>query len=234
MINLLLAAILLPLIGIVLLFRRPRKPLGGWIATLFLAAGMTAFSFFAAPWGYLGMPMRYVIASMFLAALVVSLRRPLDDRADDSPTRMLVKVLIGFFFGNVALGVARAHSVPPNPIDLAFPLQGKHVVIHGGSTPAANTYVGRGAQSFGIDVTASAGETVSSPCDGVITAPVKLRCGDVIVELRGVQSTAKTVQRGAPLGRATERQVHIHAERNGQPVPITFDGRWLVRNDVVP
>jgi hypothetical protein len=63
---------------------------------------------------------------------------------------------------------------------------------------------------------------------------VKLRCGDVLVELRGVQSTAKTVQRGAPLGRATERQVHIHAERNGQPVPITFDGRWLVRNDVVP
>lgn len=234
MINLLLAAILLPLIGIVLLFRRPRKPLGGWIATLFLAAGLTAFSFFAAPWGYLGMPMRYVISSMFLAAVVVSLRRPIDDRADDSPTRMLVKVLIGFFFGNVALGVARAHSVPPNPIDLAFPLHGRRVVIHGGSTPAANTYVGRGAQSFGIDVTANVGETVLSPCDGAMVAPVKLRCGDILVELRGVQSSAKTVRRGAPIGRATEKQVHIHAERNGQPVPVTFNGRWLVRNDVLP
>ena len=234
MINLLLAAILLPLIGIVLLFRRPRKPLGGWIATLFLAAGMTAFSFFAAPWGYLGMPMRYVIASMFLAALVVSLRRPADDRADDSPTRMLVKVLIGFFFGNVALGVARAHSVPPNPVDLAFPLQGRRVVIHGGSTPAANTYVGRGAQSFGVDVTAKVGETVVSPCDGMMTAPVKLQCGNLLVELRGVHSTAKQVKRGAPLGRATEKQVHVHAERNGQPVPVTFGGKWLVRNDVLP
>ena len=234
MINLLLAAIFLPLIGIVLLFRRPRKPLGGWIATFSLAAGMTAFSFFAAPWGYLGMPMRYVIASMFLAALVVSLRRPIDDRADDSPTRMLVKVLIGFFFGNVALGVARAHSVPPNPIDLAFPLQGRHVVIHGGSTPAANTYVGRGPQSFGIDVTAKVGEMVVSPCDGIMTAPVKLQCGNLLVELRGVQSSAKTVQRGAPIGRTTEKQVHVHAERNGQPVPVTFGGRWLVRNDVIP
>lgn len=238
MVNLLLAAILLPLIGIVLLFRRPRKPLGGWIATLFLAGGLTAFSFFAAPWGYLGMPMRYVIASMFLAAVVVSLRRPIDDRADDSPTRMLVKVLIGFFFGNVALGVARAHTVPPNPIDLAFPLQGRRVVIHGGSTPAANTYVGRGAQSFGIDVTAKAGETVLAPCDGTMLAPLKLRCGDVpgnvMVELRGVQSNAKTVRRGAPLGRTTGKQLHIHAERNGQPVPVTFNGRWLVRNDVVP
>ena len=231
--NLILAAFLLPLIGIVLLFRRPRRPPAGWVATLLLALGFTAFSFFAAPWGYLGMPARYIIPSLFLAALVVSLRRPLDDRADDTPTRLLVKLLIALFFGNVAFGVLRAHTVPPNPVDLTFPLGGKHVVIHGGSTPAANTYVGRGAQSFGVDVTAKVGEPVVAPCDGNVIAPVRLQCGDLLVELRGVQTDAKTARRGQPLGRATEEQVHIHAERNGQPVPVTFGGRWLVRNEVV-
>ncbi|HYR28247.1 MAG TPA: hypothetical protein VEU30_07250 [Thermoanaerobaculia bacterium] len=235
MINLVLAAIVFPLIGITLLWRRPRRPPAGWVATFILALGVTAFSFFASPWGYLGLPGRYAVAGLFLAALVVSLRRPPDDRADDTPTRMLVKILIGLFFGNVALGVLRAHSVPPNAIDLAFPFAtGSRVVIHGGSTPAANTYVGRGAEGFGVDVTAKAGERVVSPCSGTIDASGKLLCGNVAVVMRGVRVDARNaVQRGAQIGQAVEKQVHVHAERNGQPVPVTFDGKWLVRNMVV-
>ena len=233
MLNLVLAAFLLPLIGIILLFRRPRRPPAGWVATFALALGFTAFSFFFTPWGYIGMPLRWVIPGFFLGALVVSLRRPADDRADDSPTRMMVKILIALFFGSVALGVLRARSVPPGPVDLAFPLNGEHVVIHGGSTPAANTYVGRGAEGFGVDVTSKVGETVFAPCDGNVIEGVKLQCGNVIVQLRGVAADVKPAKRGQPLGRATERQLHIHAERNGQPVPITFGGRWLVRNDVI-
>jgi len=235
MLNLLLAAILFPLIGITLLWRRPLRPPAGWVATFILALGFTAFSFFASPWGYLGMPVRYAVAGLFLGALVVSVRRPLDDRADDTPTRMLVKILIGLFFGNVALGVLRAHSVPPNPVDMAFPFaKGRHVVIHGGSTPAANTYVGRGAESFGVDVTAKVGDAFASPCSGTIDASGKLHCGDVVVVMRGIKVDARNaVQRGAPIGRATEKQVHVHAERNGQPVPVTFDGKWLVRNMTV-
>ncbi len=68
------------------------------------------------------------------------------------------------------------------------------------------------------------GEAVVSPCKGTVIAekPLRLRCGDVVVEMRGVSRT-----------HVIEKQVHSHAERNGQPVPITFGGRWLVRNDVV-
>lgn len=241
MVNLFLAAILIPLVSIILLWRRPRRPPGGWLATAFLALGTTAFSFFAAPWGYLGLSLRYSIAGLFLAALIVSLRRPIDpERADDTPTRMLVKILIGFFFGNVAFGVLRAHSVPPGALDLAFPLtRGPYVVVHGGTTPAANTWAGRGAQSYGVDVVkAASGEPVVAPCDGTLIAakPVRLRCGDVLVELRGVESTAPLnapLARRTRLGRTTEPQVHVHAERGGKPVPVTFDGEWLVRNDSI-
>jgi hypothetical protein len=200
--------------------------MGGWVATLLLAAGLTSFSYFTIPWGYVGFPLRYAIAGLFVVAVVMSTRRPIvDDRPEDAPVRMMVKLLIALFFGNVAIGAVRARSVPPDPIDLAFPLtKGSYAVIHGGSTPAANTYVGRGAESYGVDVMALVGERVVSPCKGTVIAekPLRLRCGDVIVEMRGVSRT-----------RVTEKQVHIHAERNGQPVPITFGGRWLVRNDVV-
>jgi len=213
-----------------MLWRRPRRPAGGWVATTVLAAGLTSFSFFAIPWGYLGFPLRYTIAGLFGAALLVSLRRPIiEDRADDTPMRMMVKVLIALFFGSAALGVLRARSVPPGAVDLTFPLtNGSYAVIHGGSTPAANTYFGRGAEGYGVDVKSTVGEPVASPCKGTVIAekPVRLRCNDLIVEMRGVQLAP-------PFARVTEKQLHIHAERNGQPVPVTFDGRWLVRNDVV-
>ena len=196
------------------------------MATLVLAAGLTAFSFFTIPWGYLGFPLRYTIVGLFGAALLVSLRRPIDEeRAEDSPVRMMVKVLIALFFGNVAVGVLRAHSIPPGAVDLRFPLTGgRYAVIHGGSTPAANTYIGRGAESYGVDVKSTVGEPVVAPCKGAVIAekPLRVRCGDLIVEMRGVERD-----------RVTQKQVHIHGERNGQPVPVTFGGRWLVRNDIV-
>ncbi len=133
MLNLFLAGIVLPIIGNVLLWRRPTRPRGGWIATLLLALGFTSFSFFTIPWAYVGFPMRYLIATLFGVALLVSLRRPIDEeRIDDAPVRMMVKVLIALFFGNVAIGALRARSMPPNPIDLTFPLtRGPYAVIHG-------------------------------------------------------------------------------------------------------
>jgi hypothetical protein len=239
MFNLLLASVVLPLVAIALLWRRPARPRGGWIATLILALGMTAFSFFVASWAAIGMPLRYVIASLFLAAVVVSLRRPIDpERADDTPTRIMVKVLIGLFFGNVAIGALRARSVPPGARDIGFPLtRSDYAVIHGGSSMAANTYFGRGAQSFAVDVgKVTVGEPVVAPCDGQVlpTDKLRLQCGDMIVELSPVSTSAKgAVRRGTPIANATGPYLHVHAERNGQPVPVTFEGRWLVRNAIV-
>ncbi len=205
---------------------RPRRPLAGWLSTFLLTLGMASFSYFAVPWAYLGMWLRYALAALFVVAVIVSLLRTVDEeRPPESPVRMMVKVLIGFFFANVAMGVMRARAVPPGAVDLPFPLsRGRYVVVHGGSTPAANTYVGRGVEGFGVDVMAKVGEAVTPPCAGTVLAakPFRVRCGDVIVEMRGVNAW-----------RVAEKQVHIHAERNGQPVPITFGGRWLVRNDVM-
>ena len=238
MLNLLIAGLVLPLIGSILLFRRPRRPAGGWIATFVLASGMAAFSYFAVPWGFLGMALRLAVAAVFLVAFAVSLARRPDERADDTPTRILLKVLIGLFLGSVALGVLRASSRPPGTRDVAFPLRGgTYVVVHGGSTTAANTYYGRGAGGWAVDLVKSGApvtnEVVVSPCDGAVIAakPLRVQCGDMIVELTGAEASAKgNVRRGTAAGRVTAQSLHVFAHRNNQAVPLTFDGRWLVRN----
>lgn len=241
MLNLLVAGLVLPLFASILLFRRPRRPIGGWIATFVLAAGLVAFSFFAVPWGLLGMTVRYAMAGLFLVAAAVSLGRKPDDRAEDTPTRMMLKVLVGLLFGSVALGVLRGYTPPAGVRDLGFPLaRGTFAVVHGGSTTAANTYHGRGAEGFAIDVVKAGGpiggETVVSPCDGAVVSsrPLRVTCGDLTVQLTNAEATISgAVRRGAPVGRVTGDYLHVFAARQQQAVPLTFDGRWLVRNAVV-
>ncbi len=191
--NLFLSTIFLPVIGIVLLWRRPRRPFGAWLTTFLMATGVAGFSLLAAPWGFFGVPVRIVLAVSFVAALVSSLRRPMDpDPIPEPAVRSIVKVAIGFFFGGVAIGVLRAHEVPPRPVELHLPLRnGTYLVMHGGSTAAANAHFLDVKQRYAVDFVklnsagfrargvfprdphayAIFGSEVVSPCDGnVISA----------------------------------------------------------------
>lgn len=279
--------LLLPLITIAMVWRRPRRPLGGWIATLFLAAGITGFSVLAAPWGWFGLPARYALLVLFVVAIAASLRRPVPEVKEESPLRAIVKVLMGLFFGGVALGVLRAHQVPPRAIDLGFPLRtGAFLVAHGGSTSAANMHHAHPRQRYALDLMklnafgmrarglyprdlrryAIFDAEVLSPCSGTVVSAVDalpdlapgavdakspagnhvvVRCGDASVTLAHLRRGSVAVRSGAAVtagqivgrvgnsGHTTEPHLHIHAERNGVAVPATFNGEWLVRNEVV-
>jgi hypothetical protein len=283
--NLFLSTLLLPFIAVILLWRRPRKPFPGWIANLVMAMGVVGFSLLAAPWGFFGVPVRILLAVSFLAALILSLRRSIPENApDESALRLIVKVAIGFFFGGVAVGVLQAYRVPGPTVDLGLPLRdGTFLVMHGGSTPAANLHFGEARQRYGIDFVELNGagfrarglypsdlrafeifgEDVLSPCEGSVTSSIDqfgdgvpdvknplgnqvvLRCGDVLVTLAQLQRGSVAVRPGAWVAKGTmlalvgssgispEPHLHIHAERNGESVPITLGGRWLVRNAVV-
>jgi len=283
--NLFLSTLLLPFIAVVLLWRRPRRPLPGWIANLVMAMGVVGFSLLAAPWGFFGMPVRILLAIAFLAALVLSLRRSIPEKApDESALRLVAKVAIGFFFGGVAAGVLQAYRVPGPAVDLGLPMRnGTFLVMHGGSTPAANLHFNDARQRYGVDfVELNAagfrarglypsdlrafeifGEDVLSPCEGSVMSSIDqfadgtpdvnnplgnqvvLRCGDTLVTLAQLQRGSVAVRAGAKVTRGTmlarvgssgispEPHLHIHAERNGAAVPVTFAGRWLVRNAVV-
>jgi hypothetical protein len=188
--NLFFSSVLLPLIGIALLGRRRGVPRVGWVATLILAAGLTAFSFFAAPWGLLGVGVRWALALLFVIAAIVSFRRGADPEArEESPFRMMGKIAIGLFFGSVGMGALAARSMDGPTIALGLPRRGgTFLVAHGGSTPAANVYAGHPTQGFAVDFTrlnaaglrargfapsalekyAVYGSAVVSPCAGTV------------------------------------------------------------------
>lgn len=191
--NLFFATVFLPLIVIGLLWRWPRRPTATWVAQLALTAGIVGFSVLAAPWGWFGVPTRIVLALLFAAAVVASLRKPLPE--EERPLSffgVLMRVLIAFFFGGVAVGVLRAHQVPDGAIDLRFPLKnGTYLIGHGGSHPAANLHAAHPAQRYALDISklnafgtrargiypkdvrryAIFGAEVASPCNGtVVTA----------------------------------------------------------------
>ncbi len=192
--NILFATILLPLVTIVLLWRRPRQPTAGWLAALVLAAGLVGFSVMAAPWGWFGVPLRFLIALLFLVAVGMSLRNPPQPEATPtSPFRVLLMALIGMFFGVVAVGVIRAHRVPFGAVDVGFPLtRGTYLVAQGGSEPAANIHAQHKGQRYAVELVklnsagmrargiypndaeayAIFGDAVVSPCDGTVLTAV--------------------------------------------------------------
>lgn len=136
------STVLVPLATILMLWLRPSRPRNAWVATLIMTTGVVAFSLLAAPWGWFGIPLRAGLLLLFIAAVIISLRRPVvDEPKDESPLRMVVKGLIAVLFGGVAIGVIRAHQVPDGAIDLGFPLRnGSFLVMHGGSHGAANVH----------------------------------------------------------------------------------------------
>ena len=284
MLPLFILTVFLPLIVIAMLWRRANRPRSAWIATFVLALGVTAFAFLIAPWGVFGLTVRYLLALLFVLAVVRSLRRlPEPDAKQESPVRAFVKVMLGIFVGGTAIGVLRGHAVPPGAVNLAFPLRGgTFITAHGGSTGVANMHHAHPQQKYALDIMrlnaagmrargiypsdlsryAIFGTPVVSPCDGIVTAVVDglpdrrdekriagnhvvVRCGDVDVWLAHLRlgsvavAPAMQVRTGQPLGRvgnsgnSTEPHLHVHAERNRAGVPITFDGEWLVRNDLV-
>ena len=186
--NLFFSSILLPLVAIALLYRTAFRPLSAWIATLLMAAGLVGFSVLAAPWGWFGLWVRYAIAVLFVVALVRSLLRK-GEAAEPRPASMVMKALIGFFFGGVAIGVMRGHAVPPHPIALHLPLRGgTYLVAHGGSSAPSNIHFQDAKQRYAVDFVklgaygmrahgiypkdprafAIFGANVLSPCDGVV------------------------------------------------------------------
>jgi hypothetical protein len=188
------STVLVPLATIFMLWLRPRRPLNAWVATLIMAAGVVGFSVLAAPWGWFGIPLRVGLLLLFVAAVIISLRRPVfEEKRDESPLRMVVKGLIAILFGGVAIGVLRAHGVPPGAVDLQFPLRnGAFLVAHGGSHGAANMHAIDPVQRYGVDLVrindagmrarglypsdvtryAVWNAEVVSPCSGSVTASV--------------------------------------------------------------
>ena len=93
------------------------------------------------------------------------------------------------------------------------------------------------------DRTTPAGNSVLVRCDGtdVDVLLAHLRAGSVRATKGELVQAGKLIGEIGNSGNSTEPHLHIHAKRGGSPesgldgegVPMTFDGRFLVRNDTV-
>ncbi len=115
---------------------------------------------------------------------------------------------------------------------IVSPCDGEIVFARDGAADA------RGAQS---ERATPAGNMVAISCKGVTVLLAHMRQGSVAVAAGDKVKTGDPLGRVGNSGNTTEPHLHIHAERgefqgekSANPgAPITFDGRFLVRNDVV-
>jgi len=68
---------------------------------------------------------------------------------------------------------------------------------------------------------------------------------DAVIYMAHMQKDSVIVEEGSMIqvdeqigaignsGNTTEPHLHIHAEKDGKGIPITFNGKFLVRNDLV-
>jgi len=88
-----------------------------------------------------------------------------------------------------------------------------------------------------VDQANPTGNHVMIDCDGVEFLLAHLQQFSVVVEIGDVVTTSSIVGRVGNTGNTSEPHLHMHAERggpigtplDGEPVPFTIDGKWLVR-----
>lgn len=100
------------------------------------------------------------------------------------------------------------------------------IVAAGDDMPDEGSMSARGAQVFGNYV---AVEHES----GVLIVLAHMKSGSVCVRRGDRVSAGQVVGSAGNSGRSSEPHLHVHAERNGDAVPLRFDGRWLVRNSLI-
>ena len=78
-----------------------------------------------------------------------------------------------------------------------------------------------------------AGNRVVIRCRGALVYLAHMMPESVVVDSGSVVAAGAPIGRVGNSGNTTEPHLHIHATRNGNGIPITFNGRFLVRNSLI-
>jgi len=236
---LVLTQVVLPLCFTVSLWRRAEWSLRDFVLSLLLGSAYLTFICLVLPWGYLPYLLRYVWPAVYgLAALraVARIRRQLREgrppaRPRLSPAVMVVATIV---LGSQSVDCVRGRFYSEPAVELAFPLRdGVYVVGQGGNHPKINYHNVSVSQKYALDISALNelglrgyglgrtplqryaiwGDTLYSPCDGVVRTVVNDRqdhvppasepenpAGNhVEIETEGVRIFLAHMQRGSVL-----------------------------------
>ncbi len=150
--------LLLPAIFVFHVWRARQESRADWLLGVLAEAAFVGYVFVAGHWSWLSHYSRYVLAAVFLWAVIVSWTRvkdrPLWVKASWGQwTSRVVGVLLLGLFSTFAVTALSGRWVAESPVEMAFPLrQGTYAVGHGGSNPIVNYHNVDRAQRFALDI----------------------------------------------------------------------------------
>ena len=190
--------LLIPTIFLFHVWRAPQKSRADWFLVVLAEAAYVGYILVAGHWHWLSHYSRYVLAAVFLWAVIASWRRvkgrPLWVRASwgQWTSRVFVLLVLGSF-STFAVTALSGRWLEESPVDMAFPLRhGTYSVGHGGSNPIVNYHNVDRAQRFALDIGKLNslglrawglyprtldryeiyGDAVYSPCEGTVATAV--------------------------------------------------------------
>lgn len=177
------------------LLKSPGNSQYGWLLKVIHAGGFLLLIILIGRWDWLGYPVRYLLAVLFLVVAGISYRkaRNLPRMVGEGRRRWIPNpmqlVELAVIFAGLAFTV-RGNFHRDGAVELDFPLQdGRYYVMHGGSSVIVNYHNSNAAQRFAYDIGelnrygfrargvypseldryVIYGETIYSPCEGTVT-----------------------------------------------------------------
>ena len=186
--------LILPAISILWLLRARAGSRAARFLTPAIAASVVLFAFLAGTWGFFSYYLRFIMAALFIIALYKYLsktRKNVRVKAGGLGTALGPLVLILFIVLNAL--VIKGYFHDGDPVELSFPLKsGTYYVIQGGNSTVTNIFhslyktinavdivkldkYGNRADGISPDSLSSYaiyGDTIYSPCDGIVVRAV--------------------------------------------------------------
>jgi hypothetical protein len=233
-----------------------------WLLRMAAAVGFMGFLTLVARWDFLSVYLVWLWWTLIVAvgtyALLRVVRRPW---VKGDKRSVLWTAGIEFVIGLALFGYAGVGLLHPAAVDLRFPFAGgSYVVGQGGSATVINYHSANDTQRFALDILALDelgrradgieptelasyriyGREVVSPCEGIEILLAHFMPGSVLVKAGDSVATGEPLGRVGNSGNSSEPHLHIHAVRTGtggalegEAVPLTFGGRFLVRGSII-
>lgn len=179
-------------IALVWLHQATKETRASWAIHALACASIISFEFMTGPWAFSSVYFRYAAIGLYFLIAVRSYRRiNATQRRATKPkaSGFVLSALILVLFSVLNIFAVGSKFEPAGAIDLAFPLKGgRYYVLQGGRNFITNPFHAMGGSRFSVDLTKLNivgnrakgiaprdlnayeifGETLHSPCDGIV------------------------------------------------------------------
>lgn len=185
--------LLIPLVAIIWLLRGKNRGHAEWLVRFLISGSAVSSVFLAGTWGFLSYHLRYLIALIFIIAAIISFKNKRTSAGKEVKIGFILRLLMLLILLFLNTLVIRGYFYDGKPVELSFPLKGgTYYVIQGGNSKITNPFHSMYEAINAIDIVkfnkygnraegifpkslssyAIYGDTIYSPCDGIVMQAV--------------------------------------------------------------